>query len=45
LLEWRLVDSGNVKATNAKYVIIKWLDGHKSHTGHGDMKWVELVEK
>jgi hypothetical protein len=38
-------DSGTVKATNAKYVTIKWDDGHNSYTGHGDMKRVELFRK
>jgi small-conductance mechanosensitive channel len=38
-------DRGTVKATNAKYVTIKWRDGHKSFTGHGDMKRVELLRK
>jgi hypothetical protein len=41
----KLADSGKVKATNAKYVIIKWDDGHESYTGHGDMRRVELVRK
>jgi hypothetical protein len=36
-------DLGTVKATNAKYITIKWQDGHQSFTGHGDMKRVELV--
>jgi hypothetical protein len=36
-------DHGKVKATNAKYVTIRWLDGHESFTGHGNMKRVELV--
>jgi hypothetical protein len=36
-------DRGAVKATNAKYVTIKWKDGHQSFTGHGDMKRVELI--
>jgi hypothetical protein len=38
-------DSGTVKATNGKYVTIKWQDGHESFTGHGDMTRVELVKK
>jgi hypothetical protein len=38
-------DQGTVKATNAKYVTIEGDDGHKSHTGHYDMKRVELVRK
>jgi hypothetical protein len=36
-------DRGTVKATNARYVTIKWRDGHQSFTGHGDMKRVELM--
>jgi hypothetical protein len=36
-------DIGTVKATNAKYVTIKWNDGHESFTGHGAMNRVELV--
>jgi hypothetical protein len=38
-------DCGTVKATNAKYLTIKWDDGHQSFTGHGDMKRVELAKK
>jgi hypothetical protein len=40
-----LADRGTVKATNAKYITIKWQDGHESFTGHSDMKRVELVGK
>jgi hypothetical protein len=36
-------DHGTVKATNAKYVTIKWADKHVSFTGHRDMKRVELI--
>jgi hypothetical protein len=36
-------DSGNVIAVQARYVVIKWQDGHKSFTGHGDMKRIDLV--
>jgi hypothetical protein len=36
-------DSGEVTATNARYITIKWEDGHRSFTGHGDMKRVELL--
>jgi hypothetical protein len=36
-------DRGTVKATNAKYITIKWRDGHKSYTGHGDMGRVDSV--
>jgi hypothetical protein len=37
-------DSGKVISIGARYVTIKWDDGHKSFTGHGDMKRIELVE-
>ena len=40
-----LADHGKVKAANAKYVTIKWQDGHESFTGHGNMKRVELVKE
>jgi hypothetical protein len=36
-------DCGTVKATNGKYVTIKWDDDHQSFTGHGEMKRVELA--
>jgi hypothetical protein len=36
-------DRGTVKATNARYLIVKWDDGHESFTGHGDMKRVESM--
>jgi hypothetical protein len=38
-------DTGTVTAIEHRFVIIKWRDGHKSYTGHGDMKRVELVRK
>jgi hypothetical protein len=38
-------DSGTVKATNSKYVTIKWDDRHESFTAHQDMKRVGLVSK
>jgi hypothetical protein len=38
-------DLGTVTATNAKYVTIKWDDGHRSFTGHKNMKRVELARK
>jgi hypothetical protein len=38
-----LADRGTVKATNAKYLTVKWDDGHESFTGHGAMKRVESV--
>jgi hypothetical protein len=37
-------DSGIVKATNARYVTVKWDDGHESYTGHYDMKRIDLVK-
>ena len=37
-------DSGKVTSIEAKYVTIKWRDGHRSLTGHNEMKRVELVE-
>jgi hypothetical protein len=36
-------DSGTVTATHARYLTIKWDDGHQSYTGHNDMKRVELL--
>ena len=36
-------DRGTVTATEARYVTIKWDDGHESFTGHDEMKRVELV--
>ena len=38
-------DSGTVTAIAHRFVIIKWRDSHKSYTGHGDMKRVELLRK
>jgi hypothetical protein len=37
-------DSGIVTAIEHRFVVIKWDDGHKSYTGHDDMKRVELVK-
>jgi hypothetical protein len=37
-------DQGTVKATNGKYVSIKWDDGHVSYTGHRDMARVDVAE-
>ena len=36
-------DRGTVTASHARYVTIKWDDGHESFTGHDEMKRVELV--
>jgi hypothetical protein len=36
-------DRGRVIAIRAHYVTIQWNDGHKSFTGHNDMKRVERV--
>ena len=37
-------DSGKVTSIEARYVTIKWDDGHKSLTSHIDMRRVELAE-
>jgi preprotein translocase subunit YajC len=37
-------DSGKVTSIEARYVIIKWGDGHQSFTGHSSMDRVELLE-
>jgi hypothetical protein len=36
-------DSGKVTSIEARYVTIKWNDGHQSLTSHNEMKRVELV--
>ena len=36
-------DKGTVTATHARYVTINWDDGHKSFTGHNEMRRVERV--
>ena len=36
-------DRGTVTANLARYVTVKWEDGHRSYTGHKDMKRVELL--
>ena len=36
-------DRGTVTATHARYVTIKWDDGHESFTAHHEMKRVERV--
>ena len=38
-------DIGSVTAVQARYVTIKWNDGHQSFTGHGEMKRVALVKR
>ena len=38
-------DIGTVIATEARYVTIKWQDGHHSLTGHKNMQRVERVLK
>jgi len=38
-----ITDIGEVTAINARYVTIKWDDGHRSFTGHNEMKRVELL--
>jgi hypothetical protein len=35
-------DRGTVAAIQARYVTIKW-DGHKSFSGHNEMKRVEIL--
>jgi hypothetical protein len=37
-------DSGEITSIEARYVTIKWRDGHQSLTGHNAMDRVELVE-
>ena len=36
-------DGGKVITIQARYVTIKWDDGHRSFTGHKEMKRVELL--
>jgi hypothetical protein len=36
-------DHGKVTAIQARYVTIKWDDGHESFTGHTHMERVELL--
>ncbi len=36
-------DRGTVTANQARYLTIKWDDGHQSLSGHNDMKRVERV--
>jgi hypothetical protein len=38
-------DLGTVTATEARYLTIRWDDGHQSLTGHLEMKRVELANK
>jgi hypothetical protein len=38
-------DRGKVTAIEARYVTIKWDDGHQSFSGHGAMDRVELLRK
>jgi hypothetical protein len=38
-------DVGTVIAVQARYVTIKWHDGHQSFTGHKEMMRVERVKK
>ena len=38
-------DLGTVTATETRYVTIKWDDGHRSFTGHKNMKRVKLVSQ
>jgi hypothetical protein len=36
-------DRGTVTANNARYVTIKWNDGHQSFSGHKEMKRIGLL--
>jgi hypothetical protein len=36
-------DRGTVTASQARYVTIKWDDGHQSFSSHSEMKRVERV--
>jgi hypothetical protein len=36
-------DRGRVSAIEANYVTIKWEDGHRSYSGHREMKRVEVL--
>jgi hypothetical protein len=36
-------DGGKVIAIQARYVTIKWDDGHQSYSGHNEMTRVELL--
>ncbi len=38
-------DRGTVTASHARYVTIKWDDGHESFTAHHEMKRVERVSE
>jgi hypothetical protein len=38
-------DSGEVTSIQARYVTIKWNDGHQSFTGHNEMKRIELLSQ
>jgi|SRR6267378_6649192 len=37
-------DRGTVTANQARYVTIKWDDGHESFTGHNEMQRVEIAQ-
>jgi hypothetical protein len=36
-------DGGTVTASQARYLTIKWDDGHESFTGHNEMKRIDLA--
>lgn len=36
-------DCGTVTAVDLRYVIIKWEDGHQSHSSHNDMSRVSIL--
>jgi hypothetical protein len=37
-------DGGTVTASQARYLTIKWDDGHESFTGHNEMKRIDLAQ-
>jgi hypothetical protein len=36
-------DGGAVTASQARYLTIRWDDGHESFTGHNEMKRIDLA--
>jgi hypothetical protein len=38
-------DGGTVTASQARYLTIRWDDGHESFTGHNEMKRIDLALK
>jgi hypothetical protein len=39
----RPADGGTVTTSQARYLTIKWDDGHESFTGHNEMKRIDLA--